>query len=453
MKKKVIEHIMAHTQQECIKRFSRNRSLIDNLGHVFNHLSDNFRLIFNTDCCYHIFINKSIKEVDFLISNDKIKVSHYTRLSLESYEDFNTLLEISQVNQRTESEIGIPELFLLTNDSYKKFATILHFEQSLNKDYLNLIIPFDFSDLDLGLFLIPNLTSIQVDAILSDDIIKTWIASIYYFLKQFLKREYNITFKGTYLPSLFSSRWHRAAILFADIRNFSVIYENLKRQHHKDYSDPKAFFLRDILNEYCREMANIIQKEASGRIDRFNGTGIIAIFGEHEDNPSKASCNAVFAATKMVKKYQQLKVDFLEKVFGNGYEIEYNENVDINISIGIDYGYNLFEYLGDSTHLEFSIIGDHVNFAILLQQETSHLPKQLKSTTPILISKTIDQCTRPWIETKFKQTISIQNNEKGYSYDVFGIDQNSFNADYYLQIFKDDSWVEAWKSYGYPIPK
>ena len=45
MNMKVIDHIMAYTQQESIKRFSRNRSLIDNLSDVLNHISDNIRII------------------------------------------------------------------------------------------------------------------------------------------------------------------------------------------------------------------------------------------------------------------------------------------------------------------------------------------------------------------------------------------------------------------------
>jgi len=452
MKQNIVEHIMINTQQECIKRFIRNRSLIDNLSDVFNHLSENIRLILETNLCYHIFINKSIQEVDILASSDNIKSPKYSRLHLEKHDEYKAILDISQAKLRVDLETGVPELLKLDNNSYQNFVIILGLK-SFNKNSFNLIIPFDFSKLDLGFFLIPNLTSERVNAILTDENIKTWIASVYYFLYQFLKREYNIILKETYLPSLLSSRWHRAAILYADIRNFAIIYENLNKKYQKDHDDPKAFILRDILNKYCREMANIIQNEAFGRIDRIYGTGIMAIFGEHEDYPSKASCSAVFAATKLIKTFLQLKVDFLERAFGKGYQIEYNENVDINMSVGIDYGFNLFEYLGDSNHMEYSVIGDHVNFAILLQQETAHLSKVSVNNKPILISKTIETCTRPWIDMKNKMNISIQNNEKGYTYDIFGIDQNSFNSEYYFQCMKNNSWEKAWESYGEHIPQ
>jgi class 3 adenylate cyclase len=450
----VAQYIMDHTAQECIKRFSRNNSFIANLGQVFSHLSSNIQLLFKCDNVAHVFVNRTQSEIDVISSfkdtseNSRSK-PEYKRFRFEDSEAFELLLQISGIKDRTQEDIDIPKFKKLNSTNFSKLIDLIRITKT-NKDLTALIIPFDISYFNLGFFLLWGKRTKSDDSI-DEDRLRGWVASIYHFLKEFLMREYFIVDDSSYLPSLYASRWKPVAILFADIMNFTPLTERLKARYGQPGSTEAKVF-QNILNQHCDEMAKIIQDDGQGRIENFFGTRVMAVFGEHEENASKAACNAVYTATLVIEKFKELKTIFLNKAFGKGYEIEYNESVDINLRVGVDFGTVLFDYLGNDDHREYTAIGDHVKFAEFLEHKALRSNEKGPQNPPILLSHTVERCTRPWIEPKDKISLQLIDSEKGCIYQVYGINSDGFSRDYFLKCRKSNSWKNAWKTEDAPFP-
>jgi class 3 adenylate cyclase len=251
------------------------------------------------------------------------------------------------------------------------------------------------------------------------------------------------------LPSLYASRWKKAAILFADIKNFFPLEERLRQTYARDEDTQHV---REILNRHCMEMSKIVT-ESKGRVERFFGTGLVAIFGEHDEEYSKAAASAVYAATRMTHKFEEMKPNLLKRTVCDDYEIEYNQHVNVNLAIGIDFGTVLFEYLGDDHHQKFTAIGDHVNMAEHLMNQASGYARQGSQYRPILFSPTIERLTHPWIEPGDKQFEQIYDQRTGLTFPTYGIFPKAFDTDLFKKCVEDKSgtlWNDVWK--GLPRP-
>lgn len=439
---KWVDYVIATTPQGCIRRFSSNKSLIDNLGQVFAYVCQTLKILYNYGQCLHMFINRSLPEVDLLF----LKNNHpcYGRLGLR-YERYEALQQVTKSWERAGKNTDTPKVFELEPRELSELTGLLEVQVDLPEGEAGILVPFDFADLNLGLFVLwGGREEARGKQSPENEKLRGWVASIYFFMKEFLEREYIIVPQVTYLPSLYAARWKRAAILFADIRNFTPLSEILRNTYARPEKRETSVF-RNILNKHCREMANIVQQDAQGRINRFFGPGVMAIFGEHEDNPSKAAASAVYAATRMVKHFQTLKLEFLRTAFGEGYETEYNESVGIELGVGIDFGTVLFEYLGDERHREYTVIGDHVNFAQRLEHEAMRVDETGRHRPPILISPTVERCTRPWIERKERMSIY---EKKGFTYTVYGLTPEDFERDLFAKCMEMGDWTTPWKDAG-----
>lgn len=128
-------------------------------------------------------------------------------------------------------------------------------------------------------------------------------------------------------------------VLFADIRNFTSISENM------DASSVTA-----ILNEYFSALVPIIE-EYGGVLNKFMGDAVLAIFGE----PKKADNHALTAvqcAFKMLKKVKHLQDKWMDE-----------GKPKIEIGIGISSGEAFIGNIGSQERLEYTVIGDTVNTA------------------------------------------------------------------------------------------
>lgn len=128
-------------------------------------------------------------------------------------------------------------------------------------------------------------------------------------------------------------------ILFADIRNFTSISENLSADE-----------VTKILNEYFSAIEPIIVKYG-GVLNKFIGDAVMAIFGEPIKNKNHAT-NAVKCAAQILKKAKQLQ----EKWLTEG-------KPKIAIGIGINTGEVFVGNIGSEERLEYTVIGDAVNLA------------------------------------------------------------------------------------------
>jgi len=110
------------------------------------------------------------------------------------------------------------------------------------------------------------------------------------------------------------------AALFADIRDFT-----------KFVGRKLCYDLVFLLNEYFRAMGGCITSEG-GRIDKFIGDGIMALFGLAGD-PQKACEDALAAARTMSEGLQKLNIAL-------------EDDLSLRLGIGIHFGYAIFGKMG-----------------------------------------------------------------------------------------------------------
>ncbi len=128
----------------------------------------------------------------------------------------------------------------------------------------------------------------------------------------------------------------KLTVLFADIRGFTPIAENL--------SPEKTV---ELLNRILNIMVESIFRYG-GTLDKFIGDGIMAIFGapvEYEDHAKRA----VLSAIEMMEGVKRL-----------------DEKIDIGI--GINTGEMVIGNIGSEKRLEYTAIGDSVNLAFRIQE-------------------------------------------------------------------------------------
>ena len=128
-------------------------------------------------------------------------------------------------------------------------------------------------------------------------------------------------------------------VLFADIRNFTSISENMD-----------ANSVTMILNEYFSALVPIIE-EYGGVLNKFMGDAVLAIFGEPKKTDNHA-LEAVQCAFKMLKKVKHLQDKWMDE-----------GKPKIEIGIGISSGEAFIGNIGSQERLEYTVIGDTVNTA------------------------------------------------------------------------------------------
>ncbi|MFO8068306.1 MAG: adenylate/guanylate cyclase domain-containing protein, partial [Bacteroidales bacterium] len=129
-------------------------------------------------------------------------------------------------------------------------------------------------------------------------------------------------------------------ILFADIRSFSNISQNIP---------PKELF--DFLNSFLREMGPVIRKN-NGFIDKYLGDGIMALF---PGCPSSALSCAAEMSKKLRVFNQKCEKDILKS---------------IKIGIGIHTGFSVLGTIGEDERIETTVISDAVNVSCRLEELT-----------------------------------------------------------------------------------
>lgn len=149
-----------------------------------------------------------------------------------------------------------------------------------------------------------------------------------------------------------------ATVLFSDIRSFTTLCET---------HSPNSIF--EMLNELFSGFEQIIRGEG-GRIDKFIGDAVMAVFLSPGE---KQSLDAVNSACKMMKFVRE---------FSN--ERKRNGLFPVDIGIGINSGKVMLGDVGSSLRKDLTIIGDEVNLAARLESSS----KQGKYTGIILSQST-----------------------------------------------------------------
>jgi len=134
------------------------------------------------------------------------------------------------------------------------------------------------------------------------------------------------------------------SILFADIRSFSKISENLEAE--------EVLFM---LNEFFGIMVNIVFRN-NGVLDKFIGDQIMAVFGVI-DSEDGGAYDAVKTSLEIQKATEEL-MNFRSE---NGKET-------FEIGIGINTGNAIIGSVGSENRMDYTVIGDCVNIASKLEQ-------------------------------------------------------------------------------------
>ncbi len=450
-----LDKILFETPHVCLENFSRHHSLIENLNHIFSRLCETLGFIYSYPNCLHIFINPRFQEIDLLSTMQAdpytfrekgrdYKVYSYKRQNFKS--GFPRLLELTHAFQRKITDRTDPELVNVRD--LNEILCLLELDP--NATSAGILIPFDQQDLNLGMFILWGEADDRRQKAPFDDIrFLGWLASLYSFLRSQFIREFEILdVRNTYLPSLYASRWKKAAILFADIKNFLPLEERLRQTYARNENTQQV---REILNHHCMEMSKIVT-EAKGRIEHFFGTGLVAIFGEHDEEYSKAAASALYAATRMIQKFEEMKPGLLKQTICTDYEIEYNHHNSVNLAIGIDFGTVLFEYLGDDHHQKFTAIGDHVNMAEHLMNQAAGYTRQGSQYRPILFSPTIDRLTIPWVDPEKKHFEQIYDQRTGLTIPAYGVLPEAFDLDLYKNCLEETGGI-TWDSVWTNVPR
>lgn len=139
-----------------------------------------------------------------------------------------------------------------------------------------------------------------------------------------------------------------ASVMFADIRNFTAMAEQLS---------PRAAV--DMLNEIFTELFEAVAA-FDGMLDKFIGDALMAVYGAPISGANDAS-NAVASAIQMQALISKINVQRGERGLA-----------DIRLGIGIASGEVIAGTIGSPKRMDYTVIGDSVNLAARLENSTKY---------------------------------------------------------------------------------
>lgn len=152
------------------------------------------------------------------------------------------------------------------------------------------------------------------------------------------------------------------AILFADIRGFTALSEGRL-----------PYDIVFILNRYFSAMGRAIES-SGGRVDKFIGDGIMALFGVTED-PADGCRDALAAARLMSQRLIELNLSLSGEL-----------DAPLRIGIGIHVGPVIVGEMGYGSATSITAIGDSVNTASRLEGLTKEFTAEL-----VVSAETLDR--------------------------------------------------------------
>jgi class 3 adenylate cyclase len=134
------------------------------------------------------------------------------------------------------------------------------------------------------------------------------------------------------------------AVLFSDIRGFTAMSEKMLPEE-----------VVYILNEYFKFSTDAINRN-NGKVNKFIGDAVMALFedppGYKEDE--SAAKNAILAGMSMVENFHAAMPRWKERL---------SSPFTCDLGVGIHYGEAILGNLGSDERMEYTAIGDTVNFS------------------------------------------------------------------------------------------
>jgi adenylate cyclase len=167
-------------------------------------------------------------------------------------------------------------------------------------------------------------------------------------------------------PGYLHGAEREVAILFADLRAFTRLSEK-----------KLPYDLVFLLNQYFAEMGHAVES-AGGRVDKFIGDGVMALFGL--DNGAEAGCRDALAAAR----------DMGRRMQGLNRALIHDTSEPLRIGIGIHTGSAVVGEMGYGTAVSITAIGDSVNTASRLESLTKTYACELVISEAVALRAGID---------------------------------------------------------------
>lgn len=144
-------------------------------------------------------------------------------------------------------------------------------------------------------------------------------------------------------PDYAEGRERHIAVLFADLRDFTQVTES-----------KLPYDVVFLLNSYCQAMGEAIE-QAGGRVDKFMGDGVMALFGLRTEGPE--ACRQAIAAARLMS---------LALVKLNG-ALAPDLDAPLAMGLGLHYGPAVVGVMGVGGRGSLTAVGDTVNTASRLE--------------------------------------------------------------------------------------
>ncbi len=174
------------------------------------------------------------------------------------------------------------------------------------------------------------------------------------------------------LDELRRGRRQNAAILFVDIRGFTPLSEAMP---------PEA--LSAFVTEFRRRITRAVDA-CDGTIDKFIGDAAMVVFGLVR--PSENDAAAALRCANLI----------LSEVAEWGKQRKQAGEDAVEVGIGVHWGEVFCGAIGDDTRLEYSVLGDSVNIAARLQEQTKQVGWPIVASRDILAAAGLSGDRKAW---------------------------------------------------------
>ena len=179
-------------------------------------------------------------------------------------------------------------------------------------------------------------------------------------------------------PGYLQGAEREIAIMFADLRSFTQLSEQ-----------KLPYDLVFLLNRYFAEMGHAVEA-AGGRIDKFIGDGVMALFGL--DTGVEAGCREALAAAR----------DMAERMEILNRALVHDISEPLRIGIGIHTGPAIVGEMGYGTAISITAVGDSVNTASRIESLTKTYACQLVVSEAVVLRAGIDLADAPRHEIEIR---------------------------------------------------
>ena len=182
------------------------------------------------------------------------------------------------------------------------------------------------------------------------------------------------------------------AILFADLRAFTRLAET-----------KLPYDVVFLLNRYFASMGHATE-EAGGRVDKFIGDGIMALFGIEDG--SAAGCRQALEAARLMS----LRIDDLNR------EVAADVDAPLRIGIGIHVGPVIVGEMGYGRAIQLTAVGDAVNTASRLESLSKELSCELVVSEEVASKAGVDLSAHAHHEVELRgrrQPLGVRAVERG----------------------------------------